>query len=379
MNIAVFGWYHHRNAGDDRMQYCITRWLDGHCLAFLPAGRPPPVELLRTYDAVIIGGGSIISAGAGMYRNMARWVRAAGIPVAMVGVSLTEITPELRRELRAFFDLDLCCFAWFRDQESVELVGSHPKAFAAPDITWLYPFPVMPPTAAARPSVAVCLRKQRDLPVERWRRVLATLARDHDILPWPLYFENGGDAAVLAEALGTGSGAAGQRAAVGDKGLASAMERNATSARGSPVHDSPFTIHDSPSAAEFTLEPVRRATAVVSGRFHGLLFALQMGRPVLAVGSLPKTRRFLAANGLEPWWVTENQPERLLDLCPALLAESLDRDGAVASLRERLHKQTTNVAADVRQRLLDAAARLPPPSRRPRNRLRRWLDFGQWF
>src|SRR6185436_6357089 len=54
VNIAVFGWYHHRNAGDDRIQQCLTRWLDGHTLAFLPAGRRPPVHLLRTYDAAIL-------------------------------------------------------------------------------------------------------------------------------------------------------------------------------------------------------------------------------------------------------------------------------------------------------------------------------------
>src|SRR5687768_15511039 len=102
MNIAIFGWYHHRNAGDDRIQQCLTRWLEGHTLAFLPAGRRPPVHLLRTCDAAILGGGGLIRDRGGMFRDMARWVRAAGIPVALAGVSVEGITPELRAELRAF-------------------------------------------------------------------------------------------------------------------------------------------------------------------------------------------------------------------------------------------------------------------------------------
>ena len=93
MNIAIFGWYHHQNAGDDRMQSCLTRWLDGHTLAFLPAGRPPPIELLRTYDAVLIGGGGLIARSGGLFRGMAAWVRATRIPVGLAGVSVERYRP----------------------------------------------------------------------------------------------------------------------------------------------------------------------------------------------------------------------------------------------------------------------------------------------
>ena len=155
MNIAVFGWYHHQNAGDDRIQVCLTRWLEGHTLAFLPAGRPPPIHLLRTYDAAIIGGGGLIMGTGGMFRQMRRWVRLAGIPVALVGVSVENLTPGLRAELRAF--LDVCCFAWFRDQGSLTALGPHPNAFVAPDVTWLYPFAPLPPATG---GIALSLRGQ---------------------------------------------------------------------------------------------------------------------------------------------------------------------------------------------------------------------------
>jgi polysaccharide pyruvyl transferase WcaK-like protein len=303
MNIAVFGWYHHRNAGDDRIQQCLTRWLEGHTLAFLPAGRRPPVQLLRTYDAAILGGGGLIRDRGGMFRDMARWVRAAGIPVALAGVSVEGMTPELRAELRAF--LDVCCFAWFRDRGSLEEVGGHPRAFVAPDITWLYPFE---PAPAEGEGIAVT---SADLAVP-----------DTPIHPWPLYFENGGDAAGFQ-----------------------------------------------PAPGEFDLEPARRAAAVLTRRFHGLLFAIQLGRPALVGSAAPKVRRFLEDNGLQGW-ALQGDPApawpAFAGRWPAMREEAL-------RLRERLRDEVWRTTAPARERLLAAAAALPPSSRRIGSRLRSWL------
>jgi polysaccharide pyruvyl transferase WcaK-like protein len=307
MNIAVFGWYHHRNAGDDRIQQCLTRWLEGHTLAFLPAGRRPPVHLLRTCDAAVIGGGGIIQKQGGMFRGMARWVRAAGIPVALAGVSVEGMTPELRAELRAF--LDVCCFAWFRDRGSLAEVGEHPRAFVAPDITWLYPFD---PAPGLGDGVAV---------------TSADLTAPVTLHPWPLYFENGGDAAAF----------------------------------GRPV------------PGEFDLEPARRAAAVLTRRFHGLLFAIQLGRPALVDSGTPKVRRFLEENGLQDWALdlASEWPD-FVERWPRMREEAL-------RLRERLRDEVWQTTAPARERLLAAAAALPPPGRRIGSRLREMLDLGSWI
>lgn len=342
MNIAVFGWYHHQNAGDDRMQQCITRWLDGHCLAFLPSGRPPPLALLRTYDAAIIGGGSLVNAHAGLFRHMRRWVRSAGIPVAMLGVTVDAVTPELRQELREF--LDVCCLAWFRDEASLALIGPHPRAFVAPDITWLYPHPIQspsarhpPPAAALSPTaVAVCLRRQRDLPVAAWREALAKLGVP--CLPWLLYFENGGDSAVLREAL---------PAAPPDA----------------------FT-------EEFSLTPLRQADAVISSRFHGVLFALQSGVPVLAVSALPKTIRFMEQAGLGDWVIPEAEPARLAAVWPRFVAHLPELRATAFAIRDRLHAEARAAGDRAREQLLAAAGKLAPPNRRSWNRVRTMLNIG---
>lgn len=316
MNIAVFGWYHHQNAGDDRIQACITRWLDGHTLAFLPSGRKPPLELLRTYDAAIIGGGGLIMRRGGMFSGMTKWVRQAGIPVAIAGASIERIDDGLRRELREFFDV--CCFAWFRDAGSLQAVGEHPNAFVAPDLTWLYPHRVR--ENQPEEGIALCLQKRGNLPLAEWKSALA--AAGQPIHPFPFYFENGGDAEVLRELL--------------------------------PDHV---------IASEFDEAPLDRAAYVVTSRFHGLLFGLQAGRPVLTVSSTPKTRRFLAEHGLAEFAIAETEPDRLAGQLRELAAHREHLRARALAIRDKLHAEVTSAADRAKQRLLSAAGE-PPSFRR---------------
>ncbi|MBI5629298.1 MAG: polysaccharide pyruvyl transferase family protein [Elusimicrobia bacterium] len=331
MNILIFGWYGHRNAGDDRIQYCLTRWLDGHTLGFLPAGRNPPLRLLRSWDAAIIGGGGLIMREGGLFSRMRRWVRSAGIPVAIMGASVESITPGLRRELKDF--LEVCCFACFRDQGSLDELGPHPKALVAPDLTWLYPYPEL---ERRMDGVALNVRKHAGFPVGSWRRALAELGRE--VHPWPLYFEQGGDAAVLKELL---------------------------PGRGLPEEFDPGLLD--------------KAGTVVSGRYHGIQFALQAGRPVVAVGDLPKIRRFMEESGLGQWCISEAELGSLMELLKELEKHRMDVARQISTLRSRLCREARDKACLMRQRLLGAAASLPRPSRRWGSRLRDWLDLGSYF
>jgi len=329
MNIAIFGWYHHRNAGDDRMAQCLVRWLEGHTLAFLPAGRPPPLDLLRSCDAALIGGGGLIMDRGGVFRDVARWMRRAGIPVALAGVSAERLDEPLRRELRAA--LGRAVFAWFRDRASLAAVGEHPRAFVAPDLTWLYPLPEAP---AAGAGLAVALSRRPGFDAASWRRALAAL--DAPLHPLPLYFENGGDAALIAELLG------------------------------------PQAVPE-----ELDLAPLRHAAAVLTSRYHGLIFALQSGRPALVTGEQPKLRRFLAEHELEDWAVAG--PQELASRWRRMERDLAAHAARARRLRRRLHDEVWRRTEEPRERLLAAAAALPPPGRRPLNRLRRLLDFGDRF
>jgi hypothetical protein len=157
----------------------------------------------------------------------------------------------------------------------------------------------------------------------------ADLAAPGILHPWPLYFENGGDAAAF---------------------------------RG-------------PVPGEFDLEPARRAAAVLTRRFHGLLFALQLGRPALVASEAPKVQRFLEENGLQGWALHGDPAAAwpaFVDRWPGMREEAL-------RLRERLRQEVWTTTAPARERLLAAAAALPPPGRRIGNRLREVLDLGSWI
>lgn len=319
MNYAVFGWYHHQNAGDDRMQHCLTRWLDGHTLAFLPAGRRPPLALLATYDGVLIGGGGLLMSAAGLFRGMAAWVRKVEIPVALVGVSIEREDPKLLAELRSF--LDVCCFAWFRDRHSYDLVGPHPRAFVAPDVTWLFPYSV---SKAREPRIAVSLGTAQP-PDPELRKALAGLPSE--FCAWPLYYEAQGDRRVLKESLGLRV-----------------------------------------DSEEFDLAPARDGASVISSRYHGIQFALQLGKPVFALGQLPKIRHFMQEEGLEECWSEGNG-----DLRDRLEAWQRQKDrwrSRVLSTRQRLVEEIKEPATEAKRKLVEAAASMPSPRRRLRSRIK---------
>lgn len=286
MNIAVLGWYHHRNAGDDRIQYCLTRWLDGHTLAFLPAGRKPPNSFLRTYDAIIIGGGGLLFKEGGIFKSMAEWVRNIKIPVCLVSVSIEGMTVDLKSELKDF--LDVCSFSWFRDQGSLNELGNHPKAFVAPDISWLYPFPIC---KNSDPYISLSLKYHKNFPLKTWENWVSK--NTYNFKSSPFYFENGGDNRLLKNIL------------------------------------------DKNSPEEFDIRTFQNSEAVISGRYHGILFALQSGKPVIGVGRLNKIERFMKEVGLREWLVDEDEPYKLEVLLMKIRANKDSYTKTILSLREK--------------------------------------------
>jgi polysaccharide pyruvyl transferase WcaK-like protein len=301
MNIAVFGWYHHRNAGDDRLQYCITRWLDGHTLAFLPAGRKPPVFALWNYDAVLIGGGGLIMKRGGVFGNVRRWTSLAGIPVGLIGVSIERIDAGLKKEINALCRLS--SFAWFRDHGSWQDSGAGENAFVAPDLSWLYPFPLLEPND--NNHIVLSLRKTKELSTPESMEILSSLGPE--IHPWPLYFESGGDAAFLQEIL-----------------------------PGKQVPD------------EFTMDPVQKGAIIITNRFHAIQFAIQSGRKFIAITDQPKTKRFLEENGLSEWCLSEKNLNDLNKLITKLEEKDEEALERIFFLRKKFITQTAEIATEVK-------------------------------
>jgi len=292
VNVLVLGWYHHRNVGDDRMQAVLTEWLDGHTLGFLPAGRPLPASYARQWDAVLIGGGGLLNRRGGVFRDLARWIRRARVPVALIGVSAEATPPDLAEDLR--HAASRWCFAWFRDQGSLDALGlqDHVNTFVGPDLTWLHAFALDARPRDERRGVAVCVASHAGLDDDRWGPALAALPEPR---PWPLLQEGGTDRRALERLL-----------------------------PGVPVPEEPG------------IEVAAGARLVVSARYHGLVFGLQVGRPVVGVGGSPKVRRLLEEAGLGDWWVPADRPELLATVVAEQLADLGAADARARAVAVRL-------------------------------------------
>ncbi|HEV2761342.1 MAG TPA: polysaccharide pyruvyl transferase family protein, partial [Pyrinomonadaceae bacterium] len=251
----VFGWYHRKNAGDDRIAHCIERWLGDHDLTFVPHTEPPPLDLLHQCDYALIGGGSVANEVNGVFVNMARWTRAAQLPVFCVGVDIS-FHEAFKTELLAIPESG--GMVWARSAPSAEWLGWEHDLAVGPDLTWLCPlrFDFARPDAGG--PVAVNFRpweRVRWSPRE-WREALREFGGR--AFPWPLCFGKDSDEAVLREIVGANS----------------------------------FPTEFDPTAAS-------RSSLVVAARFHALVFAIQAGTPFVAVGNTKKVRFMLEQVGLE--------------------------------------------------------------------------------
>lgn len=313
MNVLVLGWYHHRNAGDDRIQVAITRWLDGHTLGFLPAGRRLPTSFVRRWDVVLIGGGGLLQRRGGALRDLRGLARRARVPVGLVGVSAehpdAELVSDLRRAAPAL------CFLWSRDQGTLDELGlvAGPRTFVAPDLTWLAPVAGPRALAGGRRGIAVATAPHAGLDPETWGPALGALPAP--VRPWPFWDERRADAKAL-ETLLPGVHVPGD--------------------------------HD--------LAPGREARVVVSARYHGLVFGLQMGHPVVGIGDAPKVVRLLDEQGLGEWHVPADRPDRLGPVVASVLADQAHAERRVAEVARRLGEQAT-AAAQRALDLLEADAR----------------------
>jgi polysaccharide pyruvyl transferase WcaK-like protein len=276
VNVLVLGWYHHRNAGDDAIERAVTRWLDGHTLAFLPAGRRLPVSYARRWDAVLVGGGGVLQHAGGVFADLRRFVRRARVPVALVGVSAEDPEAALVDQLRAA--APHLCSTWLRDRGSLEALGlvEDERTFVGPDLAWLAP----PAGEGAAPptGVAVATAPHAGLDPAEWGPALAALPGP--VRPWPFLLEGDADRRALRALL--------------------------------PGADVPAE-HDPTVAGA--------AGVVVSARYHGLVFGLQQGTPVVGIGDSPKVRRLLQEQGLADWHVPADRPDRIGPVVASLLAE----------------------------------------------------------
>jgi polysaccharide pyruvyl transferase WcaK-like protein len=248
MKIAVFGYYNALNFGDDRLQHCITRLLAGHTVVFLPHYLPVPKSYLQDFDWILIGGGGLVFERVGIWVNMHRWLRQCRAKVGVFGLGVNRMSPELKPELDTL--LAHAKFFFVRDEKSKALLN-HPKVEVFPDLTWCFPIAhdVIPQTGGIALNLVSCPWKPYSS--EAWIKTLPSV----QIHPFPFHFAKDRDAALLSE-----------------------------------------FFPNVPS--EFSLLPLLQSQLLVACRFHAIVFAMQLGKPFVAISYDDKVSRLVTESDL---------------------------------------------------------------------------------
>lgn len=251
----VLGWYHNRNAGDDRLQEVILSWLQDHHLYFLPHSELPPPSLVDSVDYILLGGGSIANAPHGVFTDLKSWCRRHDKPVytAGLGISSFDNFPSTFEAIP-----ESGGFAWVRDEQSKINIGNPDWCKVAPDIAWLLPFPCQrTPGAACVPYLNL-----RPWPKLVWdpkavRKKLETVLPGLRPLPF-CFHRNHPDAPEITKVL--------------------------------PDAEMPEAFD--PTAFSF-------ASFILTMRFHAVIFAVQTGIPFLAIHNSKKLSYLMDSIGLE--------------------------------------------------------------------------------
>jgi hypothetical protein len=254
-NGIVFGFYHQRNAGDDRLAQCIERMFSDANLTFLPHTNKPPLHLLINADFAIIGGGSVANAYYGIFEKLNHWAEVAKIPVFCLGIGVSD-KPSLVAELKKLARIPNR--VWVRDIYSYELLDKNKNVIFAPDLSWLYPLN-MPHTASNGGgiclNVAPSLKSQ--IPIESWRKEITNLTLNNEVRPWPLHYGLNEDYDLTKK----------------------------------------LDLFDS-IQEEFSYSSLLKSDFLVGMRYHAILFSIQLGKPFVPVYNTKKLELFLQQT---PW------------------------------------------------------------------------------
>lgn len=306
---VVFGWYHQRNAGDDRIAHCIENWLDGHELTFLPHTSPPPLDVLQRSDYVILGGGSIANQVNGVFCDMRKWISATKIPVFGVSITVSQYE-EFRRELSAIPQNGGTL--WVRDEKSLDWLNFEKGLMFGPDISWLFPRRFA--NLSRSEQVGVNFRPWSKIQWQPaiWEQQLSqSLGRDR-LHPWPLCFGKDPDMSVLQDIVDTDN-----------------------------------------APTEFNPTVPSRSQLIVAMRYHAIIFAIQAGTPFVAVDNTRKVRDLLEQVELPQLAVPLSDPssfeEKLAYIENHVSAETL------LQTTEKMSQKTWAVANRMRDAIESAA------------------------
>jgi polysaccharide pyruvyl transferase WcaK-like protein len=325
LNIAVLGYYGFGNAGDEAILDNLRHFLAPHTVVPIPLGlsdSDDTVARLNAFDFVILGGGGLYrQEPPSPFGTFDRWGQKLTVPLGVLGLGLSRLAPRFRDATREL--VERSHFFLVRDEVSRQLLA-HPEVALAPDLTFYRP--LAPSPARPQQDQVVCGVNLRPAHrgSERWLEAVQKLDGRKVALPFSVH------------------------PTLGDREALLGLDPNC------PTELRPDTL------AELDI--------VIGTAFHAVVFAVQMGIPVIALNYDPKVERFMREVELDDyllnWDETHCLPaayESALACRDAVRRRMLAYRGEAQRKLEQALQEPRRLIDAVERRRVQPASVPPPP------------------
>lgn len=295
MKIGVIGWYGHDNAGDERILTCLRRLFVGHeLLVFGELGvANAQIPRLNQCDFVLFGGGGLILRGTGQFAALFEQLHC---PFGCIGISVEAVHRD-NRDLIAILR-DRATFIYVRDKESARIFAQPTKVLTGPDLTFLYPYPIV--DAVAEDTCGVNLRAWRFWPGEHrgfFDQCMGKLNQQVENLysKYPLPKWSPAYAAEIAK-----------------KYFSALIPISLYNEPNTATDASVLQHYFSGVYAQFTDHSYDACRYFIGMRLHALIYACQKGIPFISLSYQPKNVVFCHELGMKQLSVDIYHTERLI-------------------------------------------------------------------
>jgi hypothetical protein len=302
--VAVVGRFDPRSASLDRVRFCLTRMLQEHELLFLSTAAGMPTAVMKTLDWVLLWRDSLLCEAMPIWRQVYKRRERSGARIGGLGIAVHEVPHELKRPIAKLLDASGFCFV--RDAATRAALNDHERVEVFTDVTWCSPLPGSPAYRETA-DVAVHLRPHL-LPGYDPRKWLDRLA-GFSALPFPM-------------------------------DLFDRRERDW------------LVSHFSEDVSEdFTPAPLKRSRMALVSSYHAAVFAMQLGKPFLAIDHDHYVNRLMCDAGLEDCLLAPADHDLLPQKIQYVLSERAGVRQRIGDYAERQRRQGARLVAAVREHL----------------------------
>lgn len=301
MKIAIAGWYKQNNAGDDRILYCLQKYLGITNTKIFVAWKDVVnrIDEINQYDLLLIGGGGLIIRNG---NSIVEKLNNIKIPVALVGISVEYSTNN--GLLIEYFDKK-CEFILVRDKRSALFFNTNKRVFVGPDLTFLYP--LQPLNKNYNDECSVNLR-----PWHYWKgEQYSYFYYKFKLLNHKFPFIN--------KIYPFGKWNPGKLISLLENHFNELSPAPFHSIRGSGIDDSKLLkqfFDDVP--VNFDFHKFMNSDYYVGMRLHGLIFATQLGIPFISLSYMPKSKEFCSMVGMKDYsldlWDSRDWEKTIINL-----------------------------------------------------------------